>query len=117
MTKPVIVCPAMNTHMWSHPLTAAHLDTLTRVLGYRVVPPKEQLLACGDVGMGALANLDDIVKAVVGACESAPAPAPAIAAEAPSSSASTSSAGAAAANPFDPFEGLPAPHADRLAIK
>lgn len=27
-TKPVIVCPAMNTAMWTHPLTAAQLSTL-----------------------------------------------------------------------------------------
>ena len=27
-TLPLIVCPAMNTHMWDHPLTETHLRTL-----------------------------------------------------------------------------------------
>jgi phosphopantothenoylcysteine synthetase/decarboxylase len=30
----------------------------------RVVPPRSKRLACGDVGMGALADLEDIVAAV-----------------------------------------------------
>jgi phosphopantothenoylcysteine decarboxylase len=63
--KPLIVAPAMNTEMWKHKITASHLlavrgfyDRLT------VVPPIAKKLACGDVGVGAMANIRDIVSAV-----------------------------------------------------
>ena len=49
-TKPLIYCPAMNTHMWDHPITAKHLSTLSE-LGYIQVPPISKLLACGDYGV------------------------------------------------------------------
>ena len=55
----------MNTAMYEHPLTSAQLKT---VKGFWkdtsqcvVVPPIVKLLACGDVGIGALAALDTIV--------------------------------------------------------
>jgi phosphopantothenoylcysteine synthetase/decarboxylase len=32
--------------------------------GYEFVEPKESLLACGDTGKGALADIDIIIKAV-----------------------------------------------------
>jgi phosphopantothenoylcysteine decarboxylase len=64
--KPVLVAPAMNTAMWVHPLTAAHLAALA-AFGVRVVPPVSKALACGDVGVGALAPVADIVAAVVAA--------------------------------------------------
>ncbi|KAJ3128450.1 hypothetical protein HK101_005393 [Irineochytrium annulatum] len=50
VTKPVMVCPAMNTHMWTHPFTAKHLEVLTGTLGYTVIDPIPKLLACGDLG-------------------------------------------------------------------
>ena len=62
--KPVVVAPAMNTAMWEHPLTAAHLRVLTDVLGVAVVPPATRALACGDVGAGAMAAVGDVVGAV-----------------------------------------------------
>ena len=40
----------MNTFMWEHPLTAAHISTLTK-FGYTQVPPVSKLLACGDQGV------------------------------------------------------------------
>ncbi|KAH8064533.1 phosphopantothenoylcysteine decarboxylase [Aureococcus anophagefferens] len=54
--KPFVVAPAMNTAMWTHPLTATHLADL-RVLGVAAVPPASKKLACGDVGPGALADV------------------------------------------------------------
>ena len=62
--KSVVVAPAMNTAMWEHPLTAAHLRVLTDVLGVAVVPPATRALACGDVGAGAMAAVGDVVGAV-----------------------------------------------------
>jgi hypothetical protein len=65
--KPLLCAPAMNTAMWAHPLTAAHLHVLTETLGWGVVAPVEKRLACGDVGNGAMAGVGDVVAAVRGA--------------------------------------------------
>ncbi|KAG2199456.1 hypothetical protein INT47_011568 [Mucor saturninus] len=54
--KPVVVCPAMNTSMWHHPLTSRHMDVLRDVLGYHIVDPISKKLACGDTGIGAMAE-------------------------------------------------------------
>ncbi|KAG0259628.1 hypothetical protein BG011_002519 [Mortierella polycephala] len=62
--RPVVVCPAMNTNMWNHTFTAMHLATLTDVLHYRVIPPISKLLACGDLGVGAMAEYRTIVDAI-----------------------------------------------------
>jgi phosphopantothenoylcysteine decarboxylase/phosphopantothenate--cysteine ligase len=44
---PVLVCPAMNDGMWSHPQTQANVARLS-ALGYRVVGPAEGPLAFGE---------------------------------------------------------------------
>ena len=63
--KRLIVCPAMNSVMWNNPLTARHLSVLDDVYKAHVVGPKDDYkLACGDVGPGAMADLDCIVKSV-----------------------------------------------------
>ena len=61
---PVIVAPAMNTHMWENPATQDNMACL-RARGVRVVEPGRGLLACGDVGAGKLADVDAIVEAVL----------------------------------------------------
>ncbi|GAA5961600.1 hypothetical protein JCM3765_002643 [Sporobolomyces pararoseus] len=61
---PVTVYPAMNTHMYSHPLTSKQL-TFVKELGYRVQGPIPKKLACGDVGIGAMTEWSDIVQQVV----------------------------------------------------
>lgn len=86
-SRPVVIAPAMNTFMWEHPLTLrqlralavdagaahvpGHLDgfaTLAQINSrsktFRVVPPQSKELACGDIGLGAMANIDSIVGAV-----------------------------------------------------
>jgi phosphopantothenoylcysteine decarboxylase len=57
---PLIVAPAMNTLMWTHPFTEQQLNIL-RTLGVSVIPPISKVLACGDIGTGAMASVDDIV--------------------------------------------------------
>lgn len=59
-TKPFLFAPAMNTDMWSHPITARQLRLLNE-LGYKMIPPVEKKLACGVVGNGGLATVDSIV--------------------------------------------------------
>jgi len=49
-TTPTYVFPAMNTLMYSHPLTSEHLRVVKEVIGYYVVGPIGKALACGDVG-------------------------------------------------------------------
>src|SRR6266478_2699298 len=91
--RPVILAPAMNTLMWEHPLTAQHLRRLAIDHGaggawaspkasehldleelldwinkscpkLHIVPPVSKRLACGDVGVGAMAAVTEILKAV-----------------------------------------------------
>jgi len=52
---PVILCPAMNTNMFSHPATQENLVRLHH-LGYHVVQPGCGSLACGETGDGRLAE-------------------------------------------------------------
>ncbi len=60
---PVIVAPAMETHMWSNPATAANVAAL-RARGFRVVQPEAGELASGEVGQGRLASLERIEAAI-----------------------------------------------------
>ena len=62
-----VIAPAMNTKMLTNPITQRNLDTLFEV-GYQVIQPRDALLACGDKGSGALADVTtivDYVKAVL----------------------------------------------------
>jgi phosphopantothenoylcysteine decarboxylase/phosphopantothenate--cysteine ligase len=61
---PVVIAPAMNSKMWSHPAVSANLDILLS-RGVKIVQPEEGELACGDEGPGRLADLASIVKAAV----------------------------------------------------
>ncbi|HEY2910689.1 MAG TPA: flavoprotein [Gemmataceae bacterium] len=85
--KPVILAPAMNAFMWQHPFTRRHLRAIAADCGaahvpghlddtalfaqindrsktLRIVAPVEKRLACGDTGMGGLAEVADIAQAV-----------------------------------------------------
>ncbi len=86
--KPVILAPAMNTMMWNSPLTARHLGQLLldhgevtalpagwsletapehfarHAPGLILIPPQAKQLACGDVGMGAMAEVATIAEVV-----------------------------------------------------
>jgi len=61
---PVIVAPAMNVNMWEHPATQANLKIL-RERGVSVVEPGSGYLACGMVGLGRLAEPEEIVTATL----------------------------------------------------
>ena len=60
---PMLVAPAMNVNMWTHPATQANLARL-RERGVRVVEPGEGYLACGMTGPGRMAEVEEIVAAV-----------------------------------------------------
>ncbi|OHC83333.1 MAG: bifunctional phosphopantothenoylcysteine decarboxylase/phosphopantothenate synthase [Rhodospirillales bacterium RIFCSPLOWO2_12_FULL_67_15] len=61
--KPVLAAPAMNVRMWEHPATQANLATL-RQRGVVFVGPEEGDMACGEWGMGRMAEPETIVEAV-----------------------------------------------------
>lgn len=67
---PVVVAPAMNTAMWSHPKTRENLDIL-RARGIHIVEPGAGTLACGEEGAGRLAELPLILEAASAAFETA----------------------------------------------
>jgi len=60
---PVIVAPAMETHMWQNPATQANVSAL-RARGVRVVEPESGPLASGEAGPGRLAALERIASAI-----------------------------------------------------
>ena len=53
----------MNTEMYNHPLTSSQLATL-RSWGVEVIEPVEKVLACGDVGKGAVPPVDEVVERI-----------------------------------------------------
>jgi phosphopantothenoylcysteine decarboxylase len=84
LNRPVVVAPAMNTMMWTHPLTKRQLRSLAidfgaahipssldeektisgindRCRNFRIIPPISKELACGDVGIGAMAEVSQII--------------------------------------------------------
>jgi phosphopantothenoylcysteine decarboxylase len=86
-TRPIVLAPAMNTMMWENPVTLRHwrylledhgdgrpvegltLDRLDAAFAERskslsVVLPQAKRLACGDVGLGAMAEVATLVEAV-----------------------------------------------------
>jgi len=62
--KPRWVAPAMNTHMYTHPLTEKHLQAV-KELGFGVIGPVSKMLACGDLGIGGMSTVADIVETVM----------------------------------------------------
>jgi phosphopantothenoylcysteine decarboxylase len=95
-SRPVILAPAMNTLMWQSALTCRHLGQILLDHGKAnrlpddfsletadehfvrhapdviLIPPQSKRLACGDVGMGAMAEVTRIAEVVRGWSESLP---------------------------------------------
>ena len=61
--KPVLAAPAMNVRMWHHPATQANL-ALLKGRGVAFVGPVEGEMACGEYGLGRMAEPADISVAV-----------------------------------------------------
>lgn len=56
----ILLAPAMNTQMFLSPQAQSALDRL-QGYGYEIIPPKEALLACDEYGVGALAEVEEII--------------------------------------------------------
>lgn len=61
--KPILVAPAMNVRMWEHPATKANMAMLKK-RGVHVVGPEEGPMACGEFGMGRMAEPAQILAAI-----------------------------------------------------
>jgi phosphopantothenoylcysteine decarboxylase len=85
--KPVVLAPAMNTLMWRSPVTLRHLrqlvadhgdgqdggswtlDEADAIFAHHaprlvLVPPQSKRLACGDIGLGAMAEVATLAEVV-----------------------------------------------------
>ncbi len=56
---PIILAPAMNVHMYENPITQDNLARL-RSRGFIIIEPAYGALACQEVGMGRLADIEHI---------------------------------------------------------
>jgi phosphopantothenoylcysteine decarboxylase len=87
--RPMLLAPAMNTLMWEHPATRRNLaqiaadagistvdsptvESMIAIINHAnerliVVPPISKSLACGDVGLGAMAEIAVIVESIAAA--------------------------------------------------
>jgi phosphopantothenoylcysteine decarboxylase len=61
--KPMILAPAANTMMYENSPTKEHLQIM-RGRGAIIVDPVEKTLACGDVGIGAMAPAEQIAQSL-----------------------------------------------------
>jgi phosphopantothenoylcysteine decarboxylase / phosphopantothenate---cysteine ligase len=61
--KPVLAASAMNWRMWEHPATRRNIGQL-KADGIHFVGPNEGGMACGEWGMGRMAEVDEILAAV-----------------------------------------------------
>jgi phosphopantothenoylcysteine decarboxylase/phosphopantothenate--cysteine ligase len=61
--KPVLIAPAMNLRMWEHPATVANIATL-RSRSIQLVGPDEGDMACGEYGLGRMAEPPSILASI-----------------------------------------------------
>jgi phosphopantothenoylcysteine decarboxylase/phosphopantothenate--cysteine ligase len=59
---PLLICPAMNPAMFSHPATRANVETL-RARGATILGPAGGVTLCGDEGRGRMTDVPEIVAA------------------------------------------------------
>ena len=58
---PSVLFPAMNTEMWLNPIVQRNVGWIEEHGRHRVVRPVEKRLACGDLGVGALPEVPEIL--------------------------------------------------------
>ncbi len=63
-TAPLVIAPAMNVHMYENPATRYNIGKL-QIRGVHFVEAGTGYLACGDIGKGRLADVEDIVSATL----------------------------------------------------
>jgi phosphopantothenoylcysteine decarboxylase / phosphopantothenate---cysteine ligase len=63
-TAPMLVAPAMNSHMWEHPATQENVEALRRRRAIVIPPGTGRLASRGEAGVGRLAEPAEIVAAI-----------------------------------------------------
>lgn len=70
-TKPLLIAPAMNTHMWQNPITKKHIDAIKGNHGKQAfgdgvqfLDPIEKTLMCGEMGVGVMRETVSIARNV-----------------------------------------------------
>jgi phosphopantothenoylcysteine decarboxylase / phosphopantothenate---cysteine ligase len=61
--KPVLIAPAMNPVMWDHPATRRSIVQV-RADGVRLIGPNPGDMACGETGLGRMAEPEEILQAI-----------------------------------------------------
>ncbi len=70
---PVLLAPAMNDRMWSHPLTQRNAETLREIPWYTIVGPASGALAAGEgEGVGRMVEPEELVERIGQALARAP---------------------------------------------
>ena len=64
--KPIYIAEAMNSMMYSNPVHLTNVDSLKRIPTVHFIEPTVKKLACGDYGIGGLADANAIVDIVEG---------------------------------------------------
>ncbi|MDX1961351.1 MAG: flavoprotein [Leptospiraceae bacterium] len=63
-TCPVLIAPAMNPGMYSHPSVQRNLNRLKED-GVKIIDPANGVVVCGDEGQGKLADITQIEKEII----------------------------------------------------
>jgi len=63
-TKPIIIAPAMNNQMWENKIIQGHYQVLQKSACYKIIGPKEGILASGRKGWGVMADIEEIITAL-----------------------------------------------------
>jgi len=63
LNAPLLIVPAMNTRMYSHPAVTANIETL-RKRGVHLLEPGTGELACGEEGPGRMAEVEEILRTI-----------------------------------------------------
>ena len=61
--KPILIAPAMNVRMWEHQATQENINVL-RTRGINVIDPEEGNMACGEYGLGRMAEANVIASSI-----------------------------------------------------
>jgi phosphopantothenoylcysteine decarboxylase/phosphopantothenate--cysteine ligase len=69
--KPILVAPAMNPAMWNNAATRDNIATLT-ARGIQFIGPVSGEVACGEIGVGRMAEIEDIFNAITSFFSAAP---------------------------------------------
>jgi len=75
--KKTLWAPAMNVRMWEHPAVQANVETLKAFSGFQrgaFVGPDEGVMACGEFGLGRMAEPEAILAAIIAELDPAARP-------------------------------------------